>query len=223
MQKEKGAIIVEAAIIFPIVMMTVFVLLYLGLFKLQEMAVIYQVQRAAHQGSMVLSYPGYQELGDYDTQKIDFAASPNAEQVEAYYQAYHENLGALYRELRGINWSGAGEMQAFLEELGRQSSILAGMPLTSQEAVLHRGIFGTTLRVDVVIKIKTPGALRYLGIDDTLQLRRGASSFAINPAGFVRGVDLAGDAAVVISEKLGIDGKLETLTKKYQEFVDFAF
>ncbi len=228
MQREKGAVTVEAVIIFPMVMMTVFVLLYLGLFKLQEMAVIYQVQRAAHQGAMVLSSPGYQELGEYDTPKIDFTASPAPEQVKEYYRAYHEkdghkNIGVLYRELRGINWSGAEEMRAFLEELGRQSAILAGMPLTSQEAAVHRGIFGTTLHVDVVIKIRTPGALRYLGIDDSLQFRRGASSFAINPAGFVRGVDLAGDAAVVVSEKLGFDGKLETLMEKYQEFVKFAF
>lgn len=221
MRREKGAVTVEAVIIFPIVMMTVFVLLYLGLFKLQEMAVIYQVQRTAHQGAMVLASPGYQELGEYDTKKIDFASFP--EDVNAYYEAYHENIGVLYRELRGINWSGAGEMQAFLEEMGRQSSILAGMPLTSQEAVVHRGIFGTTLKVNVVIKIRTPGALRYLGIEDSLQIRRGAQSFAINPAGFVRGVDLAGDAAVVVSEKLGIDGHLEKLAEGYQKFVDCAF
>lgn len=221
MRREKGAVTVEAVIIFPIVMMTVFILLYLGLFKLQEMAVIYQVQRTAHQGAMVLASPGYQELGEYDTKKIDFASSP--EDVNAYYEAYHENIGVLYRELRGINWSGAGEMQAFLEEMGHQSSILAGMPLTSQEAAVHRGIFGTTLKVNVVIKIKTPGALRYLGVEDSLQLRRGAQSFAINPAGFVRGVDLAGDVAVVASEKLGIDGQLKKLTEGYKKFVDCAF
>lgn len=221
MRREKGAVTVEAVIIFPIVMMTVFVLLYLGLFKLQEMAVIYQVQRTAHQGAMVLASPGYQELGEYDAKKIDFASSP--EDVNAYYKAYHENIGVLYRELRGINWSGAGEMQAFLEEMGRQSSILAGMPLTSQEAIVRRGVFGTTLSVDVVIKIKTPGALRYLGIENNLQFRRGAQSFAINPAGFVRGVDLAGDAVVVVSEKLGIDDQLEKLTEGYQKFVNCAF
>lgn len=221
MRREKGAVIVEAVIIFPIVMMTVFFLLYLGLFKLQEMAVIYQVQRAAHQGAMILASPGYQELGEHDTQKIDFASSP--EDVNAYYQAYHENIGVLYRELRGINWSGASEMQAFLEELGRQSSILAGMPLSDQEAAVYRGIFGTTLHVDVAIRIKTPGALRYLGMEDSLQMKRGAQSFAINPAGFVRGVDLAGDAVVVISEKLGIKGQLDKLTEGYQKFVNAAF
>lgn len=214
---------VEAAIIFPIVMMTVFILLYLGLFKLQEMAVIYQVQRTAHQGAMVLASPGYQELGDYDTKKIDFAAPPDAGQVDDYYKAYHENIGVLYRELRGVNWSGADEMQGFLQKMGRQSAILAGMPLTRQEAVVHRGLFGTTLRVDVVIEIEAPGVLRYLGIDGKLELRRGAQSFALSPAGFVRGVDLAGDAVVAVSRKLGIDGHLEKLSEGYQKFVNVAF
>ena len=45
MKKEKGAIMVEAVIVFPIVLLTVFALIYLGLFKLQEMAMLYQVQR----------------------------------------------------------------------------------------------------------------------------------------------------------------------------------
>lgn len=221
MKKEKGAITVEAVLVFPIVMMTVFLLLYLGLFKLQEMAVIYQVQRAAHQGAMVLSSPGYQMLGAYETKQIDFAAVP--EDISAYYHAYHANIGVLYRELRGINWSGAEEMRSFLVELGRQSAILAGMPLASQEAVVRRGLFGTTLHVDVVIRIKAPGVLRYMGIEDDLQFRRGASSFAMSPAGFVRNVDLAGDAVVVISEKLGIDGQLGKLAEGYQKFVNLAF
>lgn len=221
MRKEKGAVTVEAVIIFPIVMMTVFVLLYLGLFKLQEMAVMYQVQRAARQGAMVLASPGYQELGEYDTAKIDFASSPA--DVNAYYQAYHKNLGALYRELRGVNWSGAEDMQAFLEKLGRQSSILAGMPLTHQTARVHRGIFGTTLRVDVAIDIKTPGALRYLGIEDRLYLSRGAQSFALNPAGFVRGVDLAGDVIMGITEQIvGIE-KMDKLMEGYHSFVNKVF
>lgn len=51
MEKEKGAVMIEAAIVFPIVLLTVFALIYLGLFKLQEMAMLYQVQRVAHQGA----------------------------------------------------------------------------------------------------------------------------------------------------------------------------
>ena len=45
MNDKKGAVMVEAVIVFPIVLLTVFTLIYLGLFKLQEMAMLYQVQR----------------------------------------------------------------------------------------------------------------------------------------------------------------------------------
>lgn len=68
---------VEAVIVFPIVLLTVFVLIYLGLFKLQEMAMLYQVQRVAHQGAHVLANPGYRELGDYTQKAIDFSSDPS--------------------------------------------------------------------------------------------------------------------------------------------------
>ena len=64
MKREKGAVMVEAVIIFPIVLFTVFFLIYLGLFKLQEMATLYQVQRVAHQGALAVASPGYEKLGD---------------------------------------------------------------------------------------------------------------------------------------------------------------
>ena len=44
MKKETGAVMIEAVIVLPITLLTVFALLYLGLFKLQEMAMLYQVR-----------------------------------------------------------------------------------------------------------------------------------------------------------------------------------
>ena len=99
MEKEKGAVMVEAVIVFPIVLLAVFSLIYLGLFKLQEMAMLYQVQRVAHQGAHVLASPGYQTLGDYDQKQIDFSSDPA--DVNAYYKAAHADLFVLYRELFG--------------------------------------------------------------------------------------------------------------------------
>ncbi len=221
MNKEKGAIMVEATLIFPVVLMTVFAMIYLGLFKLQEMAVIYQVQRAAHQGGMILASPGYQALGTYDDKAIDFTSAPA--DVNEYYKACHAGLSTLYREIFGTPWSGAGEQTEFLKKIGGHASILAGMPLTTQEAKIKRGFLGSTLTVEVSIGLNTPGALRYLGLPDKIWLKRGASSFALSPSTFIRGIDLAGDAIVVVSEKLGIDGHLEKLTEKFGKFRDLIF
>ena len=59
---ESGSIMVEAAIIFPMALLAVMAMLYLGLFKLQETAMLYQVQRVASEGSLLASSPGYARL-----------------------------------------------------------------------------------------------------------------------------------------------------------------
>ena len=221
MGEEKGAIMVEAALVFPVALLTVFAMIYLGLFKLQEIAVIYQVQRAAHQGGMALASPGYQKLGAYSGREIDFSSA--SEDVNAYFRAYHENLTVLYRELFGASWTGEGEMAAFLRALGAHSSILADFPLTRQEAKITRGFLGSTLHVETAIVVDTPGALRYLGFPDELRMKRGAEAFALSPATFVRGVDLAADAVVAVSEKLGLNGQLDKLMEGYAKIRDLLF
>lgn len=223
MNKEKGAIMVEATLIFPVVLMTVFAMIYLGLFKLQEMAVIYQVQRAAHQGGMILANPGYQKLGTYDEKAIDFTSAPA--DVNEYYKAYHAGLSTLYREISifGAPWANEGELTEFLKKIGGHASILAGMPLTTQEAKIKRGFLGSTLTMEVSMGVNTPGALRYLGLPDKIWIKRGAESFALSPSTFIRGIDLAGDAVVVISEKLGIDDKLGQFAEKCKNFRDKIF
>ena len=56
---ETGAIMVEAAIYFPITIGIVMVVLYFGLFKLQESYFFFQVERAATELAREASYPGY--------------------------------------------------------------------------------------------------------------------------------------------------------------------
>ena len=112
---------VEAVIVFPIVLLTVFVLIYLGLFKLQEMAMLYQVQRVAHQGAHVLANPGYRELGDYTQKAIDFSSDPS--DVNAYYKAAHDNLLVLYREIAGYG-ACASHAELQLGEIGNYFSSL---------------------------------------------------------------------------------------------------
>lgn len=225
MKKEKGAIMVEAIIIFPIVLMTVMFLLYLGLIKLQDMAIMYQVQRTAHQGAMVVASPGYAELGKYgayDTKQIDRIPIDfeSTDAADAYYQAYHENIAVLYREIFGYGaWTSQDEIQNFLEDMGEDTMVLAGVSLLSQDASVRRGLFGTKVKAEVYFGFPSPGPLRYFGYDGTLRFKQGAAATAVNPSGFVRNVDLAGDAIVVVSEKLGIDGDLNKILEGIKEYL----
>lgn len=218
MKKENGAIMVEAVIVFPIVLLTVFALIYLGLFKLQEMAMLYQVQRVAHQGAHVLANPGYQALGEYREKQIDFPSDP--EDVNAYYEASHENLPVLYRELAGYGaWTSQGELQGFMDTVAESTLILAGGTYADNTVTIKRSLFATQIMAEVTFSFPTPGVMQYFGYPDSLSYKQSASAVAMDPANFVRTVDLAGDALTFVSKKLGIDGHLEKIMNGIREYV----
>ena len=105
---ERGSIMVEAAIIFPMVLLAVMVMLYLGLFKLQETAMLYQVQRVASDGSLLASSPGYASMAGngtmLDGKNIDWYYFPEGNEIAEYYKAYHSDFAVLYREIFGCTW-----------------------------------------------------------------------------------------------------------------------
>lgn len=218
MKKEKGAVMVEAVIVFPIVLLTVFTLIYLGLFKLQEMAMLYQVQRVAHQGAHVLASPGYQELGDYTKKQIDFESSPA--DVNEYYKAAHRDLLVLYREITGYGaWTSEGELQAFMNTVAESTLILAGGAYVDKTVSIDRGLFATRILAEVTFSFPTPGVMQFFGYSDTLAYRQAATAVAMDPASFVRMVDLAGDALTIVSEKLGIAGDLQKIMNGIRKYV----
>lgn len=218
MEKEKGAVMIEAAIVFPIVLLTVFALIYLGLFKLQEMAMLYQVQRVAHQGAHVLATPGYQELGDYDAKTIDFVSGPA--EVNRYYEAAHRDLRVLYRELAGYGaWTSQGELQNFMDTVAESTLLLAGGAYADNTVYIDRGLFSTQIMAEVTFRFPTPGVMRYFGYPDSLAYKQSASAVALDPATFVRLADLAGDAITIVSEKLGIRGDLEKIMDGIRKYV----
>lgn len=219
MKEEKGAVMVEAAFIFPMVVLTVMALIYLGLFKLQESAMLYQVQQIAKRGSYVVASPGYQKLGEWDVKKIDFAQEPSGAQIKAYYKAYHTRLSVLYRELFGCTWSGEGELDARAAVLADKIYIFTGNSIQSH-VKLDRNFLSYSITVTTTIKYPMPGVLRYFGFDGELTLLQGASSVAVNPADFIRDVDLACDAVKGVCKALGMDGQLNEITANFKKMVN---
>lgn len=209
---------IEAVIVFPIVLFTVFLLIYLGLFKLQEMAILHQVQRAARQGSFMAASPGYETLGDFQSKQIDFTASP--EDVDAYYQAYHDSIPVLYREIFGSGaWLGRGDLDDLMENMEKDTMILAGISFTDQSLEVRRSLLSTRVEAQVRFGLPTPGALRYFGYDGQMEFLSGSVSTAISPSGFVRNVDLACDAIAVPLEKLGVNDDLDKIMEGIRKYL----
>ena len=93
---------VEAAIYFPITIGIVMVVLYFGLFKLQESYFFFQVERAATELAREASYPGYDSFTDENplkNSKVDFdwENGPSESQTKSYYAAYKGSASKIYR------------------------------------------------------------------------------------------------------------------------------
>lgn len=179
---------------------------------------LYQVQRVAHQGAHVLANPGYQELGEYKEKAIDFSSDPA--DVNRYYQAAHRDLLVLYRELAGYGaWTNRYELQGFMDTVAESTRLLAGGAYADNTVYIDRGLFSTRIMAEVTFRFPTPGVMRYFGYPDSLAYKQSASAVALDPATFVRMVDLAGDAITIVSEKLGIQGDLEKIMEGIRTYV----
>lgn len=217
MQKhEKGAVIIEATIYFPLVLCTVMALIYLALFNMQEYMLMYEVQRVAAVASREEAYLGYEKFGMGADQEIDFdwgnAQGPSTEQVTSYYQAHHEKVSALYREvgdllgiITGIGSEAAGEYERRFADAGREASLLALGTISNPELTIDYNLFGTEVTVQIEHSIPVPGVIKYLGVDNWGVLHTAAYSYSVNPSSFVRNVDLAVDLTAYVLDKLEID------------------
>ena len=216
-KRNKGVIMVEATIYFPIVILMIIALLQLALFNMQEYMMMYEAQRVSSVVSRETVYTGYQELGMGQNNEIDFTALPSSEQVTKYYEAHHEKIGQLYKEVSNV-FAAAGiakpNVSAYagrFSDAARQSTLIALGSISEPEIKIDTSVFGTGVTVTFVHKIPVPGAFRYLGYKGNTDLRVAAYNYSVNPGEFVRNVDLATDLVDYIADKLGV-------SKQYGEF-----
>ena len=76
---------------------------------------------------------------------------------------------------------------------------------------------------EVKYEVRTPGVLRFFDFPDTISIKQGAYRRAANPAGFMRNTDLAADALIFVSKKLGLDEQLGKITESLGKIRDILF
>ena len=215
-KQEKGAVIVEATIYFPLVLCTVMALIYLALFNMQGYMLMYEVQRVAAVAAREEAYLGYEQFGMGADQEIDFdwgeAQGPSEAQVSAYYRAHHVKASVLYREIgdvlgiiTGAGSEAAGDYESRFADAGREASLVALGTMSNSEVTIDYNLFRTEITVEIEQSIPVPGVIKYLGIDNLGALHTAAYTYSVNPSSFVRNVDLAVDLTAYVLDKLGID------------------
>lgn len=218
---ESGAAVVEAAIYFPIVICVVIGMLYLGLFYLQEAAMNCQLQLFTTYASKNTANPGYKvfSFSSGSDFEISFEGEePSPDQVDQYYMAYHNDIGALYRGVAGLFSDEDYNYDSVLNQAVRNGLLFRFDVSPSVE--INESLFGTSITASVDYSIPTPGVLRYLGMNQELVIRSASYCHAVNPAGFVRNTDLAVDIVEFAADKLGISDTITNFINKAKEKIN---
>lgn len=228
-KNQKGAIMVEAAIYVPLVLCVVMMLIYYGLFAMQQYMLMYQAERVAIVIAREEAYLGYDKFGMGNNNQIDFdwgeAQQPSKGQVKAYYEEYTSRVSNIYREIGGvvaaIGWSHpdvAGE--ARFANAGRESIFLAIGTVSDADVQVDRGLFGTKVIVSFTHTLPTPGVLKYFGLEDSMQISSCAYSYSVNGSSMVRNVDFAVDLVNYILDKFGVGDKVDDFVGKMNSVLD---
>ncbi len=229
-QSERGGVLVEASIYFPLVICTVIAMIYLGLFWMQEAALSYVAERVAAEASRGEAYLGYRVLGMNAGRNVDFAwdgGVPPREAVTSYYEAYHARVGDLYREVGTLAsvLAGSGNREVVYEAkyagAVMEVTLLALGHITPPEVTIDRGFFSSTVTVTITHTLPMPKVVRYLGVEGSeFAIETRATRKIVNPGEFVRNVDLAADLLDGLMEKFGVSENYHDFLNKTKNIME---
>ena len=209
-EKERGAMMVEAALVFPTVILTVLAMMIFGMMKFQETLVQFGTQKIATSMAKELSYPNYEQyLGKSEGLDIDVTSLPNKENVHTYF-AKNKLYAAFGREVTAPRNKYEEELVRFIKEY----SFLAGMDVVPNVTV--EGFLVPMVKVEAEYRVKLPKFLGYIGLPDSITMGSASYAYASDPTEFVRNVDIAVDVTQFLLQKLGLDGKVEVFMEKLQ-------
>lgn len=222
---KRGAITVEAAIYFPITIAVVMVVLYLGLFKMQESYFFFQVERAAGQIAKEIAYPGYESFQDGELlgdSQVDFSWENglSEEQVSAYYEAYQGSLTKIYR--LGLQNDTQKRLKEYQEALAHNSALFS-LGTTEAYMKIENNFLSKAVYAEIRYEIPTPGILRYIGVKDKICLFAGVYQPVVNVTDFVRNVDLAFDMGDFFLEKLGFGDNVDAFVDNFNKVKEIIF
>ena len=87
-ENNRGTLMIEAALIYPLFIFTIIAMLVLGLLKLEQSLVQFGTTKIASQAAREAAYPGYEEyLAPASSEiDIDVMSFPNTAGIDSYYK-----------------------------------------------------------------------------------------------------------------------------------------
>lgn len=209
LHSEKGAVsVIEASVIYPVVVLTVIALVYIGMYIFEVSYLNDRARSVASLASKTLVFTGYDELGDIYTH-TGFRAGDVKPDRNHVSKAYSE--GSPYRYL--VNGS---VDDRFTENTMKYVSDGLFVPSDAGCTVsVNRRMFDRRVDVSIEKDIRMPGILKSVGAGNDMKITVNASAVTSDPAEFVRNTDLTFRVAEILGSRTGITEKLAGLRSKF--------
>jgi len=219
-KEESGVIMVEASIYFPIVIFTVFAMIYFGMVKYQESILTFQVEKLAMMGGRQVAYQGYEVFAGEDdlmSSSVDFKSGNDfSSGIQEYYSRHSEHL---YNEWRFDYSAEAGSLESELSQMLSRRSFLTGVE-TTVDVSISNYVIGKSLTVKASYGLRSPKLLDYVGVPMDLTLKSNATQSASNPTELVRNIDLATDLIDFLLKRFGVKDRVDSFLKKVEDIKD---
>jgi len=219
-KNESGVIMVEASIYFPIVIMTVFAMIYFGMVKYQESILTFQVQKLAMMGGREVAYPGYEVFtsdGSVQSSFVDFKSGKNfASGMRSYYKKHAEHL---YHEWKFNYDENRSRLESELSEILSRRSFLTGVQTTAKVEI-NNYVITRKITVKAAYGLESPKLLEFIGVPVDLTLKTNVTQTAANPTELVRNIDLAEDLIDFLLERFGVKDRVDAFLKKAEDIKD---
>lgn len=214
---ESGVIMVEASIYFPIVIFTVFAMIYFGMMKYQESILTFQVQKQAVMAGREVAYPGYEAFtrdGSKESVAVDFTSGSDfSSGVESYYK---QKIDHLYHEWQFEYGAEQQRIEGELKEILNRCSFLTGVEADADVTITNY-VIGRQIKAKATYGLKSPRLLEIVGVPLDLTLHTTVTQSASNPAELVRNVDLATDLINFLLERFNVKDRVDSFLKKAED------
>lgn len=235
---ESGAELIEAALIYPIMLLIIAFLFYLGIYILQSVTISCYAQKVAMLAAREVSYPGY----------INMVSDPEAvfgdAAIELALNSYEspvtadENRVTVNGQSRALieipTSSSQAEFYAYrfwkknpiykdsldkyvkvMQTLVNENSIANAEDSATVTVSAQNCIVAQYVNVDVSQNLVGFGLLKFFGIENPT-VSASARAAATDIDEFVRNTDFVVDTIQIVAKKFGIDVK--SIKSKVQEF-----
>ena len=218
---DAGAVqVIEMTMIFPLVLLVMAFLIYLGSYVMQSVTIYNDAQRIAVIAAREAQIPGYENLYSNGgiTTKADFNWSsdyvPGKDMINAIMEVHDPYR---YWGNQFLTKSNEENLESELERIISQNSFLASSDVTC-DIQTSNNVLNQTIKVHVVKRVNAPEILKHLGLTSTMDIDVTATAVVSDSSEFIRNTDMVVDLATYLWEDLKFGANDQTMSERVSIF-----